>query len=179
MNMKCIRYGNPAGIPIRALEVRTLHVRGLGGEQRVQALGNETESGVCERCAEGQLNLSLNPFLAARSSLISFGAVFAAGLAVIAVTFLLLKGEQVFLLLGIAALICGALGVADTLRKAKEKSASLRALHREEALAEAAWDIYLSEAPKKEDQKETGKKGKDGTKAVKAIEKDVSEDFVD
>ena len=34
-------------------------------------------------------------------------------------------------------------------------------------------------APKKEDQKDTGKNGKDGPKAVKAKEKDVSEDYVD
>ena len=34
-------------------------------------------------------------------------------------------------------------------------------------------------APKKDDQKDTGKNGKDGPKAVKAKEKDVSEDYVD
>lgn len=149
---KCIRCGSPAAYPIRALEVRTLPVRGLGGERKVQALGDEKQDGVCERCAREQLQLSLDPVQAAKSQLIRFGAVFAAGLLIEAVTFLFLKdNRQVFLLLGIAALICGALGIYDALKKAKEKSASLRALPEAEALQEAAWDVFIAEAPKKED----------------------------
>ena len=149
---KCIRCGSPAAYPIRALEVRTLPVRGLGGERKVQALGDEKQDGVCERCAREQLQLSLDPVQAAKSQLIRFGAVFAAGLLIEAVTFLFLKdNRQVFLLLGIAALICGALGIYDALKKAKEKSASLRALPETEALQEAAWDVFIAEAPKKED----------------------------
>ena len=35
MDEKCIRCGDPAAYPIRALEVRTLHVRSIGGERRV------------------------------------------------------------------------------------------------------------------------------------------------
>ena len=149
---KCIRCGSPAAYPIRALEVRTLPVRGLGGERKVQALGDEKQDGVCERCAREQLQLSLDPMQAAKPQLIRFGAVFAAGLLIEAVTFLFLKdNRQVFLLLGIAALICGALGIYDALKKAKEKSASLRALPEAEALQEAAWDVFIAEAPKKED----------------------------
>ena len=149
---KCIRCGSPAAYPIRALEVRTLPVRGLGGERKVQALGDEKQDGVCEHCAREQLQLSLDPVQAAKSQLIRFGAVFAAGLLIEAVTFLFLKdNRQVFLLLGIAALICGALGIYDALKKAKEKSASLRALPETEALQEAAWDVFIAEAPKKED----------------------------
>ena len=84
--------------------------------------------------------------------LIRFGAVFAAGLLIEAVTFLFLKdNRQVFLLLGIAALVCGVLGIYDVLNKAKEKSASLRALLEAEALEEAAWDVFVDESPKKED----------------------------
>lgn len=152
MNNHCIRCGNQASFPIRALEVRTLHVRGASGERRVQALGEEKESSVCERCAREQLNLSLDPVRAVKPQLIRFGAVFAAGLLIEAVTFLFLKdNRQVFLLLGIATLICGVLGIYDVLKKAKEKSASLRALPETEALEEAAWDVFAAEAPKKED----------------------------
>ena len=152
MNNHCIRCGNQASLPIRALEVRTLHVRGASGERRVQALGEEKESGVCDRCAKEQLNLSLDPVRAEKSRLIRFGAVFAVGLLIEAVTFLFLKdNRQVFLLLGVAALVCGVLGIYDVLKKAKEKSASLRALPETEALEEAAWDVFVSEAPKKED----------------------------
>ena len=149
---KCIRCGGPAAYPIRAIEVRTLPVRGLGGERRIQALGDEKESCVCERCAREQLNLSLDPVRAVKPQLVRFGAVFAAGLLIEAVTFLFLKdNRQVFLLLGIAALICGVLGIYDVLKKAKEKSASLRTLPEAEALEEAAWDVFVAAAPKKED----------------------------
>ena len=152
MAEKCIRCGSPVAYPIRALEVRTLPVRGLGGERKVQALGDEKQSGVCERCAREQLNLSLDPVRAVKHRLIRFGAVFAAGLLIEAVTFLFLKdNRQVFLLLGIAALVCGVLGIYDVLNKAKEKSASLRALPEAEALEEAAWDVFVDESPKKED----------------------------
>ena len=149
---KCIRCGGPAAYPIRAIEVRTLPVRGLGGERKVQALGDEKESGVCERCAREQLSLSLDPVRAVKPQLIRFGAVFAAGLLIEAVTFLFLKdNRQVFLLLGIAALACGVLGIYDVLKKAKEKSASLRTLPETEALEKAAWDVFTAEMPKKED----------------------------
>ena len=149
---KCIRCGGPAAYPIRAIEVRTLPVRGLGGERKVQALGDEKESCVCERCAREQLNLSLDPVRAVKPQLVRFGAVFAAGLLIEAVTFLFLKNNrQVFLLLGIAALIRSVLGIYDVLKKAKEKSSSLRALPEAEALEEAAWDVFVAAAPKKED----------------------------
>ena len=117
---KCIRCGSPAAYPIRALEVRTLPVRGLGGERKVQALGDEKQDGVCEHCAQEQLKLSLDPVRAVKPQLIRFGAVFAAGLLI-------------------------------ALKKAKEKAASLRALPEAEALQEAAWDVFIAEAPKKED----------------------------
>ena len=152
MEDKCIRCAGQAVYPIRALEVRTLHVRSVGGERRVQALGDEKQAAVCVSCAREQLNLSLNPVKAAKPQLFSFGAVFAAGLAVIAAAVLFVReSRQVFILLGIAALICGILGVYDALRRAKEKAAALRALPEAESLEEAAWDVFVAKAPKKED----------------------------
>ena len=153
MENKCIRCGSPAVYPICALEVRTLHVRSLGGERRVQALGEEKQAGVCAQCARQQLDLSLNPSRAVKSQLVSFGAVFAAGLLIEAITFLFLKeNRQIFLLLGITALICGVLGIYDSVRRAKEKSASLRAMPEKEALEESAWDVFVACAPKKESE---------------------------
>ena len=126
-------------------------MRSLGGERRVQALGNETEGAVCEACARAQLDLDTNPIKAVKPQLIRFGAVFAAGLAIIAATLLFVReSKQVFLLLGLAALVCGALGIYDAYRRANEKNRALRALPEAEALEEAAWDVYLAEAPKKE-----------------------------
>ncbi len=149
MEERCIRCGGPVAYPVRALEVRTLHVRSIGGERRVQALGGEKESAVCKACAKAQLDLSTDPVKAAKTQLAAFGAVSVAGLVIEAFAFLFLKGLQIGILLGLAAMICGALGIYDALRGAKEKAAYLRALPEQDALAEAAWDVYLSEAPKK------------------------------
>ena len=128
MEEKCVRCGGEAAYPIRAQEVRTLHVRSIGGEKRVQALGDEKHGAVCEACARKQLALSLDPVRAAKPQLLTFGAVIAAGILIGAATLLFVKeSRQVFLLLGIAA------------------------LPEAEALEEAAWDVFTAEAPKKED----------------------------
>lgn len=150
MNNPCIRCGAPAARTVRSLEVRTLRVRGFDREHRVQAVGRELESGVCERCARESLELSLNPLRAVRKQLAAFGAVIAAGLLIGAITFLFLDGNRVFMLLGIAALVCGLLGIAESVRNANEKSRALRALPEDEALEKSAWDVFIAESPKKE-----------------------------
>ncbi len=151
MENRCIRCGSPAAYPVRALEVRTLHVRSFTGERRIQALGDEKESAVCENCARESLALSTNPLRAAKKTLLRFAAVFAAGIVLEAVTFLFLKEHRtVFALLGAAAMACGVLGAVDALKNAKEKNRALRALPENEALEEAAWDVFTAEAPKKE-----------------------------
>ena len=153
MNEKCIRCGGETVYPVRALEVRTLHVRSAAGERRVQALGDEVTAGICEGCARAQLGLATNPLRAAKPQIIPFAAVFAAGILIEAGTFLFIRqSRQVFILFGLAALICGMLGIWDAVKKAKEKDRALRALPETEALEEAAWDVFLSEAPKKEGQ---------------------------
>ena len=126
MGDKCIRCGGPADHSVRALEVRTLHVRGLSGESRVQALGDEMSSAVCDCCAREQLALALDPVRAAKKQLVSFGAVFAAGLLIVAAAFLFLKGKKLFVLLGLAALACGVLGIEDALHKARKKRNDIR-----------------------------------------------------
>ena len=152
MKDKCIRCGGPADHPVKALEVRTLHVRSLSGERRVQALGDEMSSAVCDRCAREQLVLALDPVRAAKKHLVSFGAVFIAGLLIVAAAFLFLKGKKVFVLLGLAAVVCGVLGIADALHKARKKRNDLRNMPENEALEEAAWDVFTAEAPKKENE---------------------------
>ena len=146
MAEKCIRCGGPAEYPVRALEVRTLHVRSIGGERRVQALGDEKENAVCEACAKAQLDLSLDPVKAAKPQLMTFGAVSAAGIIIEAVTFLFLKGHQIGILLGLAALACGGLGIYDALHKAKEKAASSGASASGRARREAAFSFALRRA---------------------------------
>lgn len=136
MGDKCIRCGGPADHPVRALEVRTLHVRSLSGERRVQALGDEMSSAVCDGCAREQMALALDPVRAAKKQLISFGAVFIAGLLIVAAAFLFLKEKKLFVLLGLAALACGVLGIADALQKARKKQNDIRNMPETEALEE-------------------------------------------
>jgi hypothetical protein len=153
MNEKCIRCGGETAYPIQALEVRTFHVRSVAGERRVQALGSEVTSGVCEACARTQLSLATDPLRAAKPQIIPFAAVFAAGILIEAGAFLFIRqSRQVFILFGLAALICGVLGIWDAVKKAKEKDRALRAMPETEALEESAWDVFLSEAPRKENQ---------------------------
>ena len=96
--------------------------------------------------------LATDPRRAAKKQILPFAAVLAAGILIEILTFLFVKdSRQVFILLGIAALVCGALGIYDALRRATEKDRALRALPEAEALEEAAWDVYTACAPKKED----------------------------
>ena len=92
---RCIACGKPGVYPIRALEVRTLHVRGAGGDRRVQALGAFLDGAVCGDCAAARLALERQPFKAAKKRLLGFGAVFLAGLLIEALTFGLFHGEKV------------------------------------------------------------------------------------
>ena len=55
MSEPCIRCGERASRELRALQVRTLPIRSLAGEKRVQALGEEVTAHVCEACAAKQL----------------------------------------------------------------------------------------------------------------------------
>ena len=145
----CMACGKPAE-EIRALEVRTLHVRGAGGEQRVQALGRMAEGAVCADCARRQLELERRPAAAAGKRTAVYGAILAAG-AVLALTAgLLPSGQNIFRILGLAAVVCGALGIWSALRDARERAAALAALPEAEALEEAAFDVFRDHAPRKE-----------------------------
>ena len=150
MDNQCICCGKSGDLPVQALEVRTLHVRGISGERRVQALGNEISGTVCRSCAENRLELSRNAAAAARPQVIRFGIVGAAGILVISAALLFLNGQKVFLLLGLAAIICAVLGIYDALKKSKEKSVALLAMSDEEALGDAAWDVFTASSPRKE-----------------------------
>ena len=150
-NGRCVACGAPATLPVRALEVRTLPVRGLGGESRVQALGKEVKAGVCESCAEKKLCLLLDAPRASRKQLTGFGAVLAVGVLLIAAAFLLAEGHRIAVMLGGAAVICGVLGIAEGIRTSGEKRRELQALSGQEALEAAAWEVFTDHAPKKED----------------------------
>ncbi len=147
---RCVHCGKAGGLPIRALEVRTLHIRDFGGELRVQALGDRKSAAVCRSCAETQLALEENVLRSSLPRLRRFGLVLAAGAVLEVLCFRLLGGERVWALLGLAAVVCGLLGMISAVREAGERKKELARLSREEALEEAAWTLFVRHGPKKE-----------------------------
>ena len=147
---RCIHCGETGELSIRALEVRTLPIRDLTGERRVQALGDLKNAAVCRSCAENELKLEENVLLSARPRLRRFGLVLAAGVLTEVICFLLLGGERVYALLGLAAVACGLIGMISAVREAKERKDELARLSRDEAAEEAAWTLFVQHMPKKE-----------------------------
>ena len=148
MSDPCIRCGEPASRELRALQVRTLPIRSLAGEKRVQALGEEVAAHVCEACAAKQLSFLKDVRNAVRKKVLVFGGVLAGGIIITALT-LLLNRERILLMPGIGAVICGVLGIAEAVQKAREKAAALRSMPEAEALEEAAFDVMVSSLPSK------------------------------
>ncbi len=145
-DIRCMICGAQADYPFRALTVRTLKVRDLGGEKKVQALGDFTDFGICSSCAEKELS-SVRDFRAAiRPKLIRFGAVLLAGIILILVFF---NRDRVFLLLGCAAMLCGILGIGSVVTDARKRRAEYEGYTADRAIREAAWEAVVKNAPKK------------------------------
>ena len=81
----CIHCGaGAADYPIRVLEVQTLHIREMGGERRVQALGRFQEYTICRSCAQAHLETILAPGKRLMRRMLPFAAVLAAGVTALA-----------------------------------------------------------------------------------------------
>ena len=145
----CISCSKTGSYIFRALEVQTLHVRDLGGEKRVQALGEIQSFSVCETCAKERLLLDLNAAKAVRQKVVPFGMVLAAGVVLGVCDYLFAGLNRVFLTLSLAAVVCGCLGIFEALKKARERQASLAGMEETEALWEAAWAVITDHAPRK------------------------------
>ena len=147
--LSCHRDAGGQGFSFHVLPVRTLHIRDLGGERRVQTLDPFEDHVICEDCARKMLARSRSPLQTARPMLKRFGSIFLIGAGILAADLLLLQGDRVFLLLGLCALGCGVLGCGSALKDSRERSRTLGRMKEEDALAEAAWEAFLEAAPKK------------------------------
>ena len=85
---RCMACGGNGEHALSGLTVRTLHVRGIGGEKRVQALGGVQTGCVCRACAEKQLAKERDLFRATAPRLEIF-----AGIALLAVLALILRPQ--------------------------------------------------------------------------------------
>lgn len=146
--MNCIKCGRQAeDYRFRVLQVQTLHVRDLGGEKRVQALGDFEEYTVCAHCAEEKYNGYMTAKHTLVKSVAPFALLGAAGLAVI----LLFLHQGAIRLLGIGMFFCGILGAYSNAKTSGKRRRELSAMTREEGLRSCAWECMIEGAPKKND----------------------------
>ena len=146
---KCLACGCETSDPIRVLEVKTLHVRDLDRAKRVQALGSFQDFYVCDSCAKAREEKERLPLAAASKKLTGFGLVSIAGLVLLAASLLFLHADRVFIMLSLAAIACGVLGIIQSVRDAKERSEELSKMTEKQARFAAAFSVLCDYAPKK------------------------------
>ena len=142
----CLKCENTAAYSFRVLEVRTLHVRDITGEKRVQALGEFCDYAVCESCAAAHMAKVQNPTADTLRRCAVFGAVLTLGLALSAAFW---RSGSALRLMGFSAIICGVLGLISSTQAARKHRQVYAGLDAEHAMALAAWEVLLERAPKK------------------------------
>ena len=156
----CVKCGGEADFTFRALTVRTIHLREMKGERRVQGLGDFIDLSACRACAQQRLDDIRKPGGALAKRLIPFVVIMFAGVLLAGMLtfggFLLaslglgaLAGDGVLRLFGLAMLLCGGLGVFGTLTSFLDMRKEYAPLSDEEALLRAAWAVASEGAPKK------------------------------
>lgn len=147
--MKCICCGKETSdYPFHVLQVLTLHVRDLNGDKRIQALGDFEDYTVCQACARERLDAIMNIRPALLRGLAPFAAILALGALLAALTW---NGEGALRMMGLAMVACGLLGILGTWQRVTKKKRMYAAFSPEEALSQAAWDVFQDKAPKKYD----------------------------
>ena len=131
----------------RALRVETLHVRDIGKESRVQALGDFEEFSACAACAEEKLASHRISREALIKTCIPFVLMMVAGV-IVAVLF---RSELPLAVFGVGLCVCGMTCLYGNVRNRTAKMREMNALSEEEALYRCAWECVLDSAPKKND----------------------------
>lgn len=144
---KCICCGSETGqLHFRALEVKTLHIRGMKGESRIQALGEIRDWSVCSACAMERLNQILLPGWSIVRHMIPLLFLLLAG----TVACIWLRSDKAMInLLGPAAVFCALAAGTSTVRRKLIQRNRYRVLPHREAMRQAAWLRLMDRAPKK------------------------------
>lgn len=146
--MNCIKCQNEhQDYSFRALQVQTFHVRDMGRESKVQALGDFQDFSLCRHCAEEKLNSRLNIRPALLKVIIPFSLLTVAGLIL---TILFWNGEGALRLAGLGMAGCGILCMIGMLKDILKKHRIYAGMDREQALRGCAWDCILECAPRKD-----------------------------
>lgn len=156
--MNCVKCGkraeNDRAYAFRVLTVKTLPVRDLDREKKVQALGDFKDFCVCGDCARERLMRDTHVLAAKKKSFAGFGAVLVIG--VLTALWALLgtmpfpNGKTVFGFLGLAAIFCGTSGAFSAFSEGSARAKELAGMKREKALYASAWECLKDHAPKKE-----------------------------
>ena len=143
---KCIICGkSESEYTFDYLEVQTLHIRDLTGEKRVQALGETGSGSVCKSCAAKKLGEIENQIFPVKK-LAPFLVIFLLGVFICAFG---LGRDKIFIMMGAAAIVCGIMGFLSRLKNAKAKRQEYSVLSNQDALEEAAWEVFSGALPKK------------------------------
>lgn len=142
----CLKCTKSAAYSFRVLEVRTLHVRDITGEKRVQALGEFKDYAVCKSCAADHLESVKCPTTGTIRRCTTFAVILVLGLMLTAIFWRTIGALR---LMGLAAIVCGVFGLIATIQSAKKHQQIYDGLNTDQALRLAAWEILLENAPKK------------------------------
>ncbi|MBR2047708.1 MAG: hypothetical protein IJ960_03840 [Oscillospiraceae bacterium] len=146
--MTCIKCGKAHNdYHFRTLHVETLHVRDIGKENRVQALGDFEEFDVCADCARAKYDLYMDNRKVLIRTSIPFVLLILAGIVITA----LFGTDGVWRLTGLGMAVGGAMCLYGNVRNRTAKKRELALLSEAEALYRCAWECLLESAPKKND----------------------------
>lgn len=147
--MKCVKCGREhEDYHFRVLQVQTLHIRDFGKNSRIQALGDFEEYDVCAACAEEKYTAAMDVSATMRKPMLLWGLIMVLG-TVLAVAFW--KGEGVFRLVGLGALVGGGLYLYGAMQSANSRKRKLIIMEEADALYQCAWECMVEGAPKKND----------------------------
>lgn len=144
---RCLLCGGAPSYRYHCLQVRTLPIRDLGGERKVQALGDFVDYAVCGDCAGKKLREVQAGMQSALPRLLLFAAILAAGAGLA----LFFHGkETAYFFFGLICILGGLLGLIGTVQTVREKKEAYKGKGEKEQLSLAAWEALTGGAPKKQ-----------------------------
>lgn len=145
---ECKGCAAKADIVLPLQEVLTLRVRGMDGEKRVQALGQEMEAGLCHACLDAYIGRLAEPKEEIRKAALMFGGIVLAGLAIFFIPASALGFD--FRLPGAGAAVIGALGFSRRYQSIQGRKAAVISAGAEENRRAHALEYLHALLPKKE-----------------------------
>ena len=145
--MNCINeHKEEDDFQFRVLQVETFHVRDMGKESKVQALGDFTQCAVSPEDARAALQKHLNIRPRVLRTVLPLSLLTAAGL-ILAVCFW--HGEGALRLAGLGMAGCGILCMWGLLRDLLRSYRILSSMPEDQALSQCAWECALARLPRK------------------------------